>query len=77
MVMVHQVIKIVHYVMMYLIQYVVLMVLHIKIYVNLENVLEFNLQISDLVVFLIIEDQEIKINVNVLSNLILFVVLIL
>ena len=75
--MVHQVIKIVHYVMMYLIQYVVLMVLHIKIYVNLENVLEFNLQISDLVVFLIIEDQEIKINVNVLSNLILFVVLIL
>lgn len=63
--------------MMFLILYVVLMALHIKIYVNLENVQELKLQIMDHVVFLIIEDQEIEKNVNVVSDLIQFVVQIL
>lgn len=67
-------IKIVRSVMMLSTQFVVSMVLLIKIFVSLENVLEFKLLTMDLVEFLTIEDQKIEELVNVLSNLIQFVV---
>ena len=77
MVMVLLAIKIVHFVMMYSIQFVVSMELHIKIFVNSENVLESKLLTMDLAEFLTIDYQKVTKNVIVLSDLNLSVVLIL
>ena len=77
MVMVLLAIKIVHFVMMYSIQFVVSMELHIKIFVNSENVLESKLPTMDLAEFLTIDYQKVTKNVIVLSDLNLSVVLIL
>ena len=77
MVMVLLAIKIVHFVMMYSIQFVVSMELHIKIFVNSENVLESKLLTMDLAEFLTIDYQKVTKNVIVLSDLNLSVVLIM
>ena len=63
--------------MMYSIQFVVSMELHIKIFVNSENVLESKLLTMDLAEFLTIDYQKVTKNVIVLSDLNLSVVLIL
>ena len=77
MVMVLLAIQIVHFVMMYSIQFVVSMELHIKIFVNSENVLESKLLTMDLAEFLTIDYQKVTKNVIVLSDLNLSVVLIM
>ena len=77
MVMVLLAIEIVHFVTMYSIQFVVSMELHIKIFVNSENVLESKLLTMDLAEFLTIDYQKVTKNVIVLSDLNLSVVLIL
>ena len=77
MVMVLLAIEIVHFVTMYSIQFVVSMELHIKIFVNSENVLESKLLTMDLAEFLTIDYQKVTKNVIVLSDLNLSVVLIM